>query len=493
MNRFHRLRGALDAIQRLAWILFLVSLPLTSFPYLPPALGGGALVRPLSIYPLLVLLALSTLPRLLREPVPKTLLNLAPFVLAAGISSAISLPRGIDPLLGISVSERILRAFLTLAIGGAIYATVALTPRTPDDLRKSLRWLYAGFSAALLWGSLQAVYIVHFNQDYFRLLQKVQRYLSIRKLFTTRISGMTYEPNWFAEQICLMLIPWLLASILSGYSAFSWRWRRVTVEWFLLGWSVVVLAFTFSRAGIANLLILSFLSILLFRSRRTDRPHVEPRRIRRWIIPMAEAAVVVAALVGVIYVAGMRNEFFARIWSYWTNGKQHSLAGYFEYLGFGARFTYGGTAFTVYQSHPALGVGLGNYAYYFGEYLPETSLAETPEILRIVTPDAGRNRLITPKNFYYRLLAETGLVGTAAFFAFVVAVLGCALFLWLSPHGEEKYWGQAGLLGLVAFAFGAISFDSFALPNMWIVFGLITASAWIFSPKPDGAAVQPAA
>jgi hypothetical protein len=205
---------------------------------------------------------------------------------------------------------------------------------------------------------------------------------------------------------------------------------------------------------------------------------------------MAEAAVVVAALAGVIYVAGMRNEFFARIWSYWTDKKERSLSGYFEYLGFGARFTYGGTALAVYSGYPVAGVGLGNYAYYFEEFLPDTPIAATPEILRIVTPDAGRNRLITPKNFYYRLLAETGLVGTAAFFAFVVAVLGCALFLWFSPQGEEKYWGQAGLLGLVAFAFGAISFDSFALPNMWIVFGMITASAWIFSKKPAEAAVR---
>lgn len=486
------MRRALVAIQQGAWVLFLVCLPLTSFPYLPPALGGGALVRPLSIYPLLVLLAISTLPRLFSGPVPKTLLNLVPFVLVAAISSVLSLLRGTDPLLGINVSERILRAFLTLAIGGAIYATVALTPRTPDDLRRSLRWLYTGFSAALLWGSIQAVYIVHFNQDYFRLLQKVQRFISIRKLFTTRISGMTYEPNWFAEQISLLLIPWLLASILSGYSAFGWRWRRLTVEWILLVWSIAVLAFTFSRAGIANLLILSFLSILFFRPRRTEKSRAALSALRRWIIPLAEAALVVAALGGMVYFAGARNEFFARIWNYWADQKQHSLSGYFEYLGFGARFTYGGTAFTVYRSYPILGVGLGNYAYYFGENLPETNLAETPEILRIVTPDAGRNRLITPKNFYYRLLAETGLIGTAAFFAFVIAVLGCALFLWLSPQREEKYWGVAGLLGLVAFAFGAISFDSFALPNMWIIFGLITASAWIYSKAPqEAAALQP--
>ncbi len=137
----------------------------------------------------------------------------------------------------------------------------------------------------------------------------------------------------------------------------------------------------------------------------------------------------------------------------------------------------------MYSDHPVIGVGLGNYAYFFEEYLPATPLAATPEVLRIVTPDEGRNRLITPKNFYYRLLAETGIVGLAAFLAFLVAVIGCALFLWLARDKPERYWGSAGLLGMVAFALAAISFDSFAMPNMWVVFGLITASAWIFAQK----------
>ncbi len=473
----------LAAVQNLAWILFLLFLPVTSFPYLPAVLGGGTLVRPLSIYPLLVLLLLTTIPRLIRNPVPRTLLTLLPFVCVAIATSAISLLKDIDPALGISVQDRVLRALLTVLIGGATYATVSLTPRSENELRTSLRWLYTGFSIALLWGSLQALYIINFNREYFRLLQQIQRYLSTRKLFTTRISGMTYEPNWFAEQICMLLVPWLLASVLSGYSAFRWRWRWITVELLLLAWSVIVLAFTFSRAGIANLLVVAFVGVLFFRPHRHPKARHQPATLRTWVIRLVETAMALVVVVGVIYFAGTKNEFFARIWNYWTDKKEHSLAGYFEYLGFGARLTYGDTAFAVYSDHPVIGVGLGNYAYFFEEYLPATPLAATPEVLRIVTPDEGRNRLITPKNFYYRLLAETGIVGLAAFLAFLVAVIGCALFLWLARDKPERYWGSAGLLGMVAFALAAISFDSFAMPNMWVVFGLITASAWIFAQK----------
>lgn len=477
------LSRVLAGISRLAWILFLVFLPVTSFPFLPSVLGGGTLVRPLSIYPLLILLVLSTIPRLLSKPVPKTLLTLLPFACIATAASALSLLRDIDPVLGISVPDRTLRALLTLAVGGAIYTTVALTPRTSDELRASLRWLYAGFSVALLWGSLQAFYIINYNGDYFRLLQKIQGFISTRKLFNTRISGMTYEPNWFAEQISMLLIPWLLASVLSGYSLFRWRWRFVTLELLMLVWSVVVLAFTFSRAGVASLIILAVLGVVAFRPHQAAKTVKQNTPIKTWLFRIAEAALALVVLGSVIYFAGTKNEFFARIWNYWTVKKEPTLSGYFEYLGFGARFTYGGTAFSVYTEHPVLGVGLGNYAYYFEEHLPAIPLATTPEILRIVTPDAGRNRLITPKNFYYRLLSETGLIGLAAFMAFVIAVVGCALVLWLSSSKEQRYWGTAGLLGIAAFGLGAISFDSFALPNTWVIFGLITASAWLFSSK----------
>jgi O-antigen ligase len=94
----------------------------------------------------------------------------------------------------------------------------------------------------------------------------------------------------------------------------------------------------------------------------------------------------------------------------------------------------------------------------------------------------GGNRLITPKNLYARLLAETGLIGTVIFTAFVIAVLGCALFLWYSDSPEQKFWGLSGILGLFVFLFVIFSYDSFALPNMWVIFGITTAAAHLSEP-----------
>jgi O-antigen ligase len=475
-----RWNSILAALQKIFWVLFLITLPWTSFPYFPPAIGGGTLVRPLSIYPLIALLILVTLPRLFTRPLPKSLLPLFVFAMLAVASSLLSLLKGIDPALGIPVTERVFRALVTLGIGGAVYLTVALMPRTLEDLRSTLRWIYAGFAIALLWGTVQAFYIIHFDPVYFHIVNKIQGYITIRHLFTNRASGLTYEPNWFAEQISLLLIPWLLASVFSGYSVFRWRWHRVTPEWFLLGWAIVVLPFTFSRAGLANLVVLAFLGILFFRFQSSQKPSEKPRtgQLTRRLI---EAGLILAVLGGLFYFAGTKNEFFSRIWGYWLKNKNLSISGYLDYLGFGARFTYGETAFRTYEAFPVMGVGLGNYAFYFDEMLPNQPLAYTPEVIRLVTPEAGRDRLITPKNLYLRLLAETGLVGTAAFVAFLIAMLGCALYLWKTPKLEGTYWGTSGLLALIAFAVAAFSFDSFAIPNMWVIFGLITAATGVLS------------
>ena len=471
----------LNTIRKISWALFLVCLPVTSFPFFPSALGGGALVRPLSLYPLLVLVALVVIPYLLQKPIPATVIALLPFVLVVLISSALALLRGIEGLQGVSLLARLARALITLGLGGAMYLAVALFPRTAQDLKFSLRWLYAGFMVALLFGSLQAIYVVHYSPKYFQWLGRIQQYLSIRRLFTTRISGMTYEPNWFGEQICFLLMPWLMAAVLTGFSAFRWRWRWLTVEWLLLGWASLVLIFTFSRAGLAIFIILAFVGLVFFRTRR---PHAHPERSKprlNWLRRMTEAGGVVLVLFTVIYLVGANSSFFSRIWGYWTQQKKDtSLSEYFDYLGFGARFIYSETAYRIYLANPLVGVGLGNYAFYFESMMPDQPVAQLPEVLRLLTPEAGHDRLITAKNLYLRILSETGLAGLAAFTGFLVAVAGCAFYLWLSKDAEQKYWGVAGLLGVTAFLFSAISYDSFAIPNMWVVFGLITAAAWTF-------------
>lgn len=463
----------LPKAQRFFWALFLLTLPVTSFPYFPAGFGGRTLVRPLALYPLLVLLVIAVLPRLWARPVPRTLLPFLAFVLTAVASTALGLLRGVDPVLGVSVFDRSLRALLTLLIGGAFYLTVSLLPQSEADLRFSLRWLYIGFAVALLWGTFQAVYVIHFDERYFHFLRQAQRLISIRRLFPQRISGMTYEPNWFAEQIAFLLMPWLFAAVMSGYSAFRRRRGWLTVELGLLVWAAVVLVFTLSRTGVVLLTLLLF-AAFLFRPRRAGAS-------RGWLktmgIRILQGGLVLLVFGALVFSVGSQNKYFSRLWRYWSSDR-HSTS-YLQYIAFDQRIAYWDAAYKVYADYPWMGVGLGNYTFYFGDYLTDRPLYRTPELLVPLTPDPAnaRSQVTSVKSVFARILGETGLLGMATFTAFLLALLGCAVFLLLSPDPTFRYWGRAGLLGLLVFAAVSFSFDSFSLPNMWVVFGLITAAA----------------
>ena len=469
----------IGTISRICWILFLIALPISSFPFFPEGIGGGTLVRPLSIYPLMILIILVVLPRLITKPLPKTVLSFLPFVIVALISTLLASLQGLETLQGVTPAARTFRVLVTLGVGASIYLLVTLWPENEEDLKFSLRWLYAGFSLALLWGSMQMVYVINFFPRWFDLLSCAQQYISIRKLFVNRVSGLTYEPNWFADQISFLLLPWLLAAVLSGYTVFRWRWRWLTIELFLLIWALVILPFTFSRAGLLVMIFLVVFGFLFFRSSKNKQQGDRPGRKFPWR-RIIEVAILLAVLVVIIFFAGSRNDFFARIWQYWERAPREGyiqyIVNYLEFLGFGARFTYMETAYRIFDQNPIIGVGLGNYAFYFNENLPDRPLATVPEVLRLVVPESVGARLITPKNLVIRILAETGILGLSTFIAFIMAVLGSALYMWFSTLIEVKFWGIGGLLGLIAFGLVAFSFDSFAIPNMWVVFGLITAA-----------------
>lgn len=473
-----KLSRVLQLVRRICWAAFLISLPVTSFPFFPEEFGGKALVRPLALYPLVVLLILVTIPSILRRPLPKAFLPLLVFALFFVISSLFALASGPESLRGVSQSERLLRNLLTLLIGGAFYMTVALYPQDWTQLRQSLKWLYLGFGVALLWGSFQVVYILDYSQDYFRLLNKIQGLISTRRLFPARISGLTYEPKWFAEQICFLLFPWLLGFVLHKQSLFQRRLYGITVELALLIWAAVVLVFTFSRTGLLIMVVLAFLSILYYgiRSGMQARKNAATGRVTMRSLLQATAGLLV--LFAVILSVGTRNPYFSRFWRYWTTESIENRT-FLEYIGAQQRIVYLETAFLIYADHPLFGVGPGNYAFEFLDYLPDRPYQRQPELVRQMTPSDNLDRLITPKNLYGRLLAETGLLGTAAFTVFILAVLGGALSLWWTGEITLQSWGTAGLFGIFVFTIASWSFDSFAIPNMWVVFGLVTAAVHI--------------
>jgi O-antigen ligase len=197
---------------------------------------------------------------------------------------------------------------------------------------------------------------------------------------------------------------------------------------------------------------------------------------------------IVLVLAIVLFIASLQSKYIFRMWDYWLQISyeaqkvgNRSLSGYFRYIGFGPRFVYWETAYRIFQQHPIFGVGLGNYTFHFNEMMPAVQAGYMPEILTRLVP--GPTRIVTAKNFFARLLAETGIVGTAAFLSFIISLFGGGLYLLSSKYAEEKFWGTGALLAIIAFLVDSFSYDSFAIPNPWVVFGMITAAISVYTKK----------
>ncbi|MFN3492269.1 MAG: hypothetical protein ACK40V_08635, partial [Anaerolineales bacterium] len=89
-----------------------------------------------------------------------------------------------------------------------------------------------------------------------------------------------------------------------------------------------------------------------------------------------------------------------------------------------------------------------------------------------------------PKNFYIRLLAETGLIGFFLFLAFHVHILGDALSLLKQNQAWARFAAIAGVFAWLAITFYNATQDSFATPNIWLVSGIMVGlSANLFPPR----------
>ncbi len=74
---------------------------------------------------------------------------------------------------------------------------------------------------------------------------------------------------------------------------------------------------------------------------------------------------------------------------------------------FAERILYWETGWNIFNDHPLIGVGLGNYGFYFEKYMPAfaSALDEPREILFRANYQANN------KNLWTRLLSETGIIG----------------------------------------------------------------------------------
>jgi len=133
------------------------------------------------------------------------------------------------------------------------------------------------------------------------------------------------------------------------------------------------------------------------------------------------------------------------------------------------------SAAAMWLDNPIFGVSLGNGYRYFGRYFPDwaldaglfSPLGEGGAWLDPTAPEKGN-----AKNLLFRLLAETGLVGTALFLLFVLRNI------FYADHGD-RYFGAFRFAASAALCVSWLNSDTFADPAMWILLALCHAAGHI--------------
>ena len=463
----------LDQLARLLWGATLLTVPVTSFRWFP-FLGDGTLIRPLAIYPLALLMPLL----LIQWRRGRIKLNwtgaLVPlgalilFIAAVTCLGALIPPL---PLRGQTYSGRTLRAFVTLSIGLAFFISAMWMNKDGDDLRFTVRWLFAGLCIDLAWSGLQAVtfYTKLLNKE---MVTHWQLAFSMRELVrTNRISGMAFEPAWLAGQLSTIFIPFLFAAILTNFRISRLKW----LEPLLLVLSLLTLLATYSRGG---LLITTSAAVLIFLFFGRAVIHSTWKWFINGFNESLPAVIFRVGMIGVLagvltgsFVFLSQKNFFRSIWT--VNAS--SLSGYLVDINAGARGAYLAGTFATFEDHPWTGVGLGASGFYIYPNLPDWSQTTVPEIAKQLSPSS--HLYPNPKNLYVRLLAETGLAGLILFIAFQFYILGDMLSLLRRGETWARFAVAAGVFAWLAIALYNFTQDSLTTPNIWLVPGILAGLA----------------
>jgi O-antigen ligase len=475
----------LESSSRFLWALVLLAFPITSFPYIP-FLGTETQVRPLSLYPAALLLAVLAFRSLLEKRLhlwSKSLLPLLGFALVALISSSMGVFLAPLDQYQSAYDGRVLRAWITFATG-VVFALIAIVMnRDNDDLKFTLKWLYIGFSIQIAWSFVQ---LLGFYTPNYPFRMAIVNFINfVQPLFVItglapyqRISGLTLEPSWLAAEIITAYLPWAFASLLKGY-----HWTRriwVSVVVFIAG--IILLIFTYSRGGIliaAVALLLTFLVAGWGWIRAAWHWFLHPIRsvnsvLVRNVLGIGLRILITFAILGSV-VGGAyllsQNAYFAKIW----NSQKTDLIAYFIDISAGPRLAVAWAGWTIFEQHPWTGVGLGAAGLYIRNALPAWSHINISEISVILAP--GNTTYPNTKNLYTRLLAETGIIGFWLFIAFYMLLMGKILTLLRSIRKEDVFIGVAGLFTLLGIIALGLSQDSLAMPTIWIPLGILIGLA----------------
>ena len=460
--------SSLARFERFLWALLLLLVPISASPLLP--FGSGTLVRPLSFLPAMLLATLAAFRIAFLRQAPRwtggsdwLLGGFAAYVVTGGLIFLSNQPENVFK--GQAPLDSFIRALATLAVGLIFYVVARLNIQTAQDVRAAIRLLFIGLAASIAFAVLQVSAIIQRGA----LLRVVQSLTDLFAVHYTglmnRAQGMSFEPSWLATQILLLMIPPLVARFLSRQAAPGVLAARRNIAIAVAGFGVALtgLLCAGSRFGlIAAVLIFLLAGAMALKEGRM----------------MAALAFLAVLLVGGggiaafgAFDAGAGAGYVVAPVAYLAEGSvdtedQDLTTAVTDTLAVAGRAAAAQAAFNVWLDHVVFGVSLGNNYRYFGRYAPDwaydTGLfaAGTLEGAAWLDPDSPEKG--NAKNFFLRLLSETGLIGFVLFGAFFLQQI-------FQFRANDKFFANFRLTTAAALVFSFFNQDSFADPCLWIL------------------------
>jgi O-antigen ligase len=458
----------LTRIERTLWVSFLLLVPISSSPLLP--FGSGTLVRPLAIVPAGLLLLTAAFRIVVLRQVIRidkrgfgALFVFLAYIVISGLMRLSHIPQ--ESFKGQTPLESFVRALLTFAAGLAFYVVARLYIRTAEDIRTAIRFLFIGMTASILLAVLQIVALAE-RGAMLRAVQVVTDLFAVHyDGLVNRAQGMTFEPSWLATQIVVFLLPALIAASISGQEFVGRPARKGHGLRLVFGFGLAVLGLlcSGSRFGLAAIVAMLVSSGVM--AARRGRV-VAGLAFIGVLFAGGGAVAAMSALqtgAGAGYVVGPLA-YLARSGQP-DGGGGDVAAGLSDTLALSGRVAGAQAAAGMWVDHPMFGVSFGNDFRYFGQYAPDWAFAtvlftgsaqEGAGWLDPYAPEKGNAR-----NFFLRLLAETGVIGFVLFCAFLIRQI-------YNGPPRDSYHSYFRAASAMALTFSFINQDSVADTVFWL-------------------------
>jgi len=474
------LKNRLAAAQRLCWYILIAMLPVTSMPLVKRLLGSDTVASP-AIIPLFFLIVIWFLPGLKTGiRLPKTTLIFWIFCSIAALFTVISFFYPLPAYKGITHLRPVIAALATLAIGFFFFICAAAYPHDPDVMTRTLQIINWSGLVIILWSAAQAFSWYAFNR-YPQWMFDLQGLISSRVLYRQRVTGLALEPSWLAHQLNLLYLPFWLAASTMSFSSHRFRILSFTLENLLLAAGIITLGLTLSRVGFLAFFCMAVVIISVLHDRLV-------KRIQKWINlkrkvvpdegkPSGRFAISAGLIFIYILILSVGLVFYSRFdprmrsLFVFNFSQENFLLRYFNELRFGDRVIYWLAGWKIFDQNPLIGVGLGNA----GFLIPSNIEPYGWSLLEVRRLIYRESYLLNIKSMWFRLLAETGIVGFSLFIGWLVSLAGEFLKKLSAKSNINQVLGMAGLLAMLALIFEGFSIDSFAMPYWWILLGLASS------------------